>query len=166
MRALEIYQQSSTAAVTFSNTALPQNIVPITTIQPFALLMGRRIRLRAWGVFSSAITPPSVVFTLQTGGGNRNANAPYTLPASATDWSWEYEADAMNDSITSGGTMLLRAQVKIQIMATGETITLQMPRQSQPAHNGLATSIRAVFAFSTANAANSLTVQSSSVDVF
>lgn len=163
MRDLLHLQQTSTVSVTHANSTSVLPIVPSYTIPADELRTGRRVRLRAWGVYSTHSTSPTINFALQQQGANACAHAAYTLPASASNFRFEFEGEVITDTATSGGTMLLGARVFLQTATDGTGVMIMLPRATSLTHFGSAIPFSAVFNFGTANAANTLTVQSSEI---
>lgn len=166
MRDLLHLQNTSTASVVHANSASVLPVVPSFTIPASEMLLGRRVRLRAWGVYSTHSTPPSINFALQQQGGNACTHPAYTLPASATNFRWEFEGEVITDTAAAGGTMLLGAKVFLQTAADGTGVMLMLPRAASVTHFGGAIPFAGVFNFGTANASNTLTVQSSEISTY
>ena len=166
MRQIQTLQQTSTAAVTVANTTSTSTLIPSVTVHAGELALGRRVRMRAWGIYSTASVAPTMKFASRIALSEVVTIAAYLLPASATNWGWVYESEHVTDTITGGSTTLSMGRLTIQTLSTGECAVIHIPRATSTNTFGIARAFDAIMQWGTASTSNTMTVQSSTVESF
>jgi hypothetical protein len=153
------------APVTFSNVT-SGNIIPTTTIPGVDWQIGRRLIMRAWGLYSTHSSAPTLVTNLWQLS-NRNITPAYTLPVSVENYAWEWIGEILLRSTGAGGHSVSSAFLRIQKDAAGICETIAAPRALEfSTVVGQPFDVRTSFVFSTANAANVITCQNYVIEAF
>ena len=167
MRQIAILHSGSITPVTLANSAAQSPLFTPVTIPQEEIALGRRFRVKLWGVYSTHSSAPTMQFILVNTGSNTVVTPARTLPASAENLAWSYESEMLCYDVAYGGVALARAKAEFQTNIDGTGIILYCP---------LATEVGATIGgnltlgvnglWSAAHASNTLTVQSSEVEVY
>lgn len=146
---------SSAIANTITETAFS---IPSYTIPANTLVAGTIVRIKIWGIYSTAIVPPTINLKIKLGGTTYLATGAITTIGSLSNQQFTGEADLTCFTAGAGGTIQADGLGFLETAAT-TSLSVSVPNTTTQAINTTTTqAVTCTVTWGTANASNTITV--------